>query len=173
MSSPPAATTDQVLRREAREPSRAGEGTPRFEACNRFRARHARHGESQLARWWRRRRDEREGGEKKATALAPTPEADRRARYKEGGEKKQRRPDREGWDGGDRGRSEVVMDARRRPGRGQRKNQEGRRVTDSHTGQEANRLIWGSLADAELLRGFVIQIGGVSFSSSCDVFHHP
>ena len=64
------------------------------------------------------------------------------------------------------------MDARRRPGRGQRKNQEGRRrVTDSHTGQEANRLIWGSLADAELLRGFVIQIGGVSFSLCCAVFH--
>ena len=41
-------------------------------------------------------------------------------------------------------------------------------------GQEANRLIWVSLADAELSRGFVIiQIGGVSFSSSCDVFHHP
>ena len=165
MSSPPAATTDQVLRREAREPSRAGEGTPRFEACNRFRARHARHGESQLARWWRHRRDEREGGEKKATALAPTPEADRRARYKEGGEKKQRRPDREGWDGGDRGRSEVVMDARRRPGRGQRRTRKG-------GGQEANRLIWVSLADAELSRGFVIiQIGGVSFSLCCAVFH--
>jgi len=106
MSSPPAATTDQVLRREAREPSRAGEGTPRFEACNRFRARHARHGESQLARWWRRRRDEREGGEKKATALAPTPEADRRARYKEGGRRSSEgriaRGGTEGIEGGQR-----------------------------------------------------------------------
>ena len=61
----------------------------------------------------------------------------------------------------------MVMGERRRPGRGQRRTRKG-------GGQEANRLIWVSLADAELSRGFVIiQIGGVSFSSSCDVFHHP